>query len=135
MSIYGRSLVSKVSMASHLWYIAQFTSSLDSNWEEVWKCYWKYLLPDTGKCKIAYKDAIKKRINGGIGAINIKKQIEALKVHWIVRMFKDPDENWAKLFEMEINHLEKINNLNNWITCKWNIKQKEPNLIEEVMRV
>ena len=120
MSMYGRSLISKVSMASHLWYVAQFLDSKDEDWKEVWNLYWKFIFQGSIKCKIAYKDAIKKRINGGIGAINLKLQIQALQIHWIVRMYNNQEENWSKLFQKEIQRLAELFNCgNNWLLKSW----------------
>jgi hypothetical protein len=45
--------------------------------------------------------------------------MQALKAHWIVRLFIDPNETWSKLFILKLEKLAYIFDVNNIFTDKW----------------
>ena len=81
LSLYGKAIVSRAIIVSQIWYVGQFIDENPKIWDKIWKMYWSYIFTCSATTKLAYKDAVKKKRHGGIGAINLKVQIQALKAH------------------------------------------------------
>jgi hypothetical protein len=131
----GKAMVSRAILVSQLWYVGQFIDESEDTWNKIWKMYWNYIFTCAATTKLAYKDAVKKRKHGGIGAINLKVQMQALKTHWIVRLLKDPDETWSKLFDLKLQHMAYLFDIQNVFTDKWPIGVQSQGVVGQAIYI
>jgi hypothetical protein len=112
LSIFGRTMVGNTSILAHLWRASQFIVDTKDVWKRFRLAYWNYIQPGNFMGKIKYDVAVNKKMVGGIGAIEPKREIHALKAHWIARMLNNMMILGQSFFGWKSN------------TLHWNTKSK-----------
>jgi hypothetical protein len=94
LSQFGRALVANSSILSHIWFTAQFLDYTCKNIKKLTQRLWKFMDGRGDKrCRLNYKDAIKSKLQGGLGILHVETEIAALLCYWIIRLNKDLNSN------------------------------------------
>ena len=129
----GKAIAANTSIFSHLWYLSQFIHSPNGEiWNKFRSEYWAFVQRGT-LTRWKYTNAIKPKKLGGIGALSIVEEVEALKAHWIVRLLRYPAASWARILTSELCILAKKHKIKNVLGGKWPQEARSESLLGEII--
>ena len=106
LTVYGRSIVAKTLLLSKLSNLFLVLPDLSAEHlrkveSEIFSFIWN------GTDKVRRTDAVLAEKNGGLNLPNIKQSMDALKIGWFRRGFRNPDAAWVQILNATLKDLNR----------------------------
>nr|XP_039269731.1 uncharacterized protein LOC120344529 [Styela clava] len=103
LTIVGRVVVAKSLMLSKLWYMASFEFMPEKYIQKMETIIWKFIWNDKAQM-INRNISCSEFFEGGVKMMNIRNQIKALQVKWVLKLLEGCNNPWSQRAKYFVNN-------------------------------